>query len=81
MSDPNTSTLEFILINTLNPDQSQRSQAEEALSQYLCKPGSLYHLIIFLGNAEIHKDLRYINTITYTINNIITITNDKQLYY
>jgi hypothetical protein len=56
MSDP----LEHILINTYNADQTQRLQAEQALSQYLSKPGSLYHLIIFLGNPEIHRDLRLV---------------------
>lgn len=75
MSEPNTASivLEHILINTYNADQTQRSQAEEALSQYLCKPGSLYHLIIFLGNPEIHRDLRYI--IYYNYHNTIIIIN------
>ena len=61
MGDSNTQTvLEHILINTYNADQTLRSQAEDALSQYLCKHGSLYHMTIFLGNPQIHRDLRYI---------------------
>ena len=53
------SSLEHILLNTYNPDTSLRSQAEASLAQYLCQPGSLHSMLMFLGNPDhVHRDLR-----------------------
>jgi len=45
-------------MNTYNSDTSYRAQAEDALAQYLCTPGSLYSLLMFLGSTQVNRDLR-----------------------
>ena len=60
-SSPTSTSLEslsYILMNTYNSDTSYRAQAEDALAQYLCTPGSLYSLLMFLGSSQVNRDLR-----------------------
>jgi len=52
------SILQSILINTYNPNHDLRVQAEQALPQFLATSGSLTTLICFIGNGNIHRELR-----------------------
>lgn len=50
--------LEGILINTYNPNQGLRKQAEQALQQFLATSGSLSAIINCIGNVNMHRELR-----------------------
>jgi hypothetical protein len=50
--------LEKILINTYNPDNLLRHQAEQALNQFEGTPGSLSTLVNFIGGTHRHRELR-----------------------
>ncbi len=50
--------LESILINTYNPDNQLRLQAEAALAQFLTADGALIALLNFISNVNNHKELR-----------------------
>lgn len=50
--------LESILINTYNPDAGLRAQAEAALKQFLATSGALVALLNYIGNANVHRELR-----------------------
>ncbi len=50
--------LEGILINTYNPNQALRLQAEQALKQFLATAGSLAAIINCIGNLNMHRELR-----------------------
>ena len=52
------SVLQSILVNTFNSDPNARHDAETNLKQYLTHATALSTLICFVGNREIHKDLR-----------------------
>lgn len=52
------SVLESILINTYNPNQALRLQAEEALKNFLHTQGSLTAIINCISNVNMHRELR-----------------------
>ena len=52
------SALQAILINTYNPDPGLRTEAENNLKLYLNNPDALTNLFFFIGNHDIHRDLR-----------------------
>lgn len=59
------SQIESILINTYNPDQSLRIQAENALAQLLTQTGSFSQLLYFISQSNVyHRDLRLAACIT-----------------
>eukprot|EP01041_Mallomonas_annulata_P011336 gene11336-23725_t len=50
--------LHSILINTFNADPSLRADAESNLKKYFTMADALSCLICFIGNHEVHRDLR-----------------------
>jgi len=52
------SQLQSILVNTYNPDQALRKEAEALLKQFLYTPNALSILFQFIGDHNIHRDLR-----------------------
>ena len=50
--------LHSILINTFNAEMTLRAEAEESLKRFLAMPNALLTLLCFIGNHEIHRDLR-----------------------
>ena len=58
MAHPLEQLLEAILINTYNPDNTLRGQAEEGLKQFNTAPGSLSALVSFVGGTQRHRELR-----------------------
>jgi hypothetical protein len=50
--------LEAILINTYNPNNTLRAQAEEGLKQFYTNLGSLTALMNFVGGKHRHRELR-----------------------
>eukprot|EP01038_Epipyxis_sp_PR26KG_P009275 gene9275-12495_t len=50
--------LESILINTYNPDNNLRAQAEASLAHFLLTQGALPALLNFVGNTQNHRELR-----------------------
>lgn len=57
------STLEAILINTYNPDQQLRSQAEAQLNHFILTNGALISLLTYVGNVNNHRELRQATSI------------------
>ena len=57
-------TIEAIIINTYNPDNHLRSQAEASLALFLKSSGSLVVLLNFVSNVHMHRDLRQAGAIT-----------------
>lgn len=51
-------TLQNILINTYNPNNALRSQAEQALGLFVRERGALPAALRFIGNPNNHKELR-----------------------
>jgi hypothetical protein len=54
----NMNSLEAILVNTYNPNQEQRLQAEHALADFLSRPGSCIQFLQLISNHSFHRDLR-----------------------
>jgi hypothetical protein len=50
--------LQSVLINTYNPNQALRLEAENALKQFLETSGSFTLLINTIGNFQFHRDIR-----------------------
>jgi hypothetical protein len=55
--------LQSILINTYNPDNQLRSQAEEQLNHFLLTSGAFIILLNYVGNVNNHRDLRQATSI------------------
>lgn len=51
-------TLQNILINTYNPNNALRTQAEQALGLFVRERGALPAALRFIGNVNNHKELR-----------------------
>jgi hypothetical protein len=51
-------SLQACLINSYNPNNQLRLEAEEALTRFLLIPNSCLQLLTLVGQADVHREIR-----------------------